>query len=91
MTLPIVCPNDRLLCRLTVAERRDATLRELRFLIWAGALKTLSTQAVLLSLGAACSIMEGFGCSPGAVRHAPLRYKHSHPGPMPLRGRVFRL
>ena len=91
MTLPITCPNDQLLCCLTVAERRDATLQELRFLVWAGALKPTSAKAVLLSLGAACSIMEGFGCSPDAVRHAPLQYKHSHPGPMPLRGHVFRL
>ena len=91
MTLPIMCPNDQLPCCLTVAERRDATLQELRFLIWAGALKTPATQAMLLSLGVACSIMEGLGCSRDAVRHAPLRYKHSHPGPMPFRGRVFRL
>ena len=49
------------------AERRDATPQELLFLVRAGALKLRSPRAVLLSLRAACNIMEGFGCSAAEV------------------------
>ena len=90
ITLPITCPNDQVICCLTVAGRRDATLQELRFLVRAGALKNKSTHAVLLSLGAACSLMEGVGCSPDEVRRALLQYKHNQPGPMPFGGHMFK-
>ena len=69
----------------------DATPQELLFLVRVGALKLTSPRAVLLSLKAACNIMEGFGCSAAEVWQSFLQYKHNHPSLMQFGAHMTKL